>query len=186
MDALVVELGGNTAKRILPPPPFGFTSYTVEDITDVKRLAYGEHPITQRRPRGTTASQKAGLRYQRRICEVLPRQWRDARIKASLHVGPWLRFDTVWGRKHCQPDALIETEDAIYIIEIKLSSTLDAWWQLVHLYGPVVERLYGRKPRLINVVKLFNPDIGFPDDWPLVFDPSDVFNHERCILPWRV
>jgi hypothetical protein len=176
--------------KVLPPPPFGFTRRHYDEVINVKRLAYDDHPVTRRRPRGSSPSQKAGLRYQRKVCAGLGRVFRDARRKATFHEGQWLAFTTKssGGYCYCQPDLVVECADDVYVIEIKLSSTTDAWWQLVHQYGPIVRRLYGKEPRLVNVVKNFNPDVEFPDadEWTLCFDPTDVTSHKRSIVPWRL
>lgn len=68
----------------------------------------------------------------------------DNRIKRSavtVEFGPWFRFTStnqpsVW--RWCQPDVLIVSESAAVVLEIKLTLEPRAWWQLAHLYRPVV------------------------------------------------
>lgn len=92
--------------------------------------------------------------------------------------------------RYCQPDALISRYDLLYIFEIKYSHTTDAWWQLEHLYSPVLAHLYPEKRQvLVNVVRSANPDIRFPGEapWPLLFSFDALISQpsKTAILQWR-
>lgn len=67
---------------------------------------------------------------------------------AGYTEGPWVSFvDGVSGeRRYCQPDALIiqPLRGRITVIEYKYRHTELAYWQLFHLYIPVVQALFGR------------------------------------------
>lgn len=171
---------------LLPPLPRGFKPVRGSDVSGVRVLQYGDHPVTRRRPRGSTPAQKSGLRYQRSVCdhlrEVFPR-------RESLLVGPWLEYSMGLRRGYCQPDALGFFYDLVYIFEIKLSSTTDAWWQLRHLYEPVCRVLYPAKRLvLVNVVKSYSPEVLFPESrWPLLFNITRLREQagEAFSVQWR-
>ena len=91
-----------------------------------------------RKPRGAKA---AGLRYERKATEMLEQyfSWRFV-------PGPWVLFGSESkGTRWCQPDGLLilPEEGRIVVVEIKHSHMALAWWQLFHLYIPVVKALFG-------------------------------------------
>lgn len=153
--------GGTQSRPVLPPLPRGFKPLRPRDLTSAKVLAYGDHPVTRRRPRGSTGAQKAGLRYQRQVCDELRRIFG----RESVLVGPWVEYRTEGRLCYCQPDAIVHVGDRSYVFEVKLSTTTDAWWQLRHLYGPIAQHLYPQgRIILVNVVKSHYPEIRFPED----------------------
>jgi len=85
-------------------------------------------------PRGITASQKAGLAYQRKVGKAL------GEIFEYCHEGVWFEFQDKNGFGLCQPDVLIETDGVVWLVEIKLSWCKEAATQLKELYIPVVEK----------------------------------------------
>ena len=184
-DMTMSGASGAKLQPVLPPLPWGFRPVRLADITEVKRLAYGEHPVTRRRPRGSSAAQKSGLRYQRQVCDELRVQFGSA----AVLVGPWLEYRLGIERRYCQPDAIVSHRDLVFVFEVKLSSTTDAWWQLRHLYGPVVQKLYpSSRLVLVNVVKSHYPEIRFPEDtW--TFDMGLESLKEKSsverIVQWR-
>ena len=59
--------------------------------------------------------------------------------------GPWFEYMTTGGRVgHCQPDGLIfqPEKGRIVIIEAKLRHCPEAFYQLVNLYGPIVQHVF--------------------------------------------
>ena len=84
--------------------------------------------------------------------------------------GPWISYFSAGSHtlQYCQPDGLlIDSEQGlIVIIEIKLRHTSDAWWQLRHLYEPVVRKLFGDtqwRYGLVEIVRWFDPAVPFPE-----------------------
>lgn len=176
---------GRMSSSLLPPLPSGFRPVRFTDLTAVRMLRYGEHPVTRRRPRGSTPAQRSGLRYQRKVCDEL----RLLVKRESLLVGPWLEYAVGLDRRYCQPDALLFHADLIYIFEMKLSSTTDAWWQLRHLYEPVVRFLHPTlRLVLVNVVKSHYPEVRFPEDtWTFEMGLERLFEKASLerIVQWR-
>lgn len=177
--------GAGRSRTILPPLPRGFRPVRFADITFARTLQYGDHPVTRRRPRGSTGAQRAGLSYQRKACDELRRVFG----KESVSVGQWVEYRTGAGNCYCQPDALAVVSDRVYVFEMKLTTTTDAWWQLRHLYGPIAQYLYPRERIiLVNVVKSHYPEIRFPEDtW--TFEMGLEALRERSslerIVQWR-
>jgi hypothetical protein len=88
-----------------------------------------------------TDAQREGYRYEQRVLRRLFRQW-----PAGLVPGPWFRVRTPDGRSHlCQPDALILDFRArtILVVEVKLSHTIEAFWQLQRTYLPALRAAFG-------------------------------------------
>ena len=176
---------GTASRPVLPPLPRGFRPVRLKDLSHVRILAPGDHPVTRRRPRGSTASQRAGLAYQRKVCTELRRLLGGA----ALSVGPWIEYRAEAGLCYCQPDAIAVVQDRVYVFEMKLSTTTDAWWQLRHLYGPVVQYLYpSSRMILVNIVKSHYPEIRFPEDtWTFEIGLESL--RERAsverIVQWR-
>jgi hypothetical protein len=96
-------------------------------------------------PRGRL--QRAGIRYESVIAKSLKREYPNARVISGL----WLRFEDDNGLGWAQPDLLVPEENLL--VECKLSFTREAEGQISKLYAPLVERLWGRSPRLVCCCK---------------------------------
>jgi len=84
--------------------------------------------------------QGAGLRYERQIHELAAARY-SWRYVASV----WFRYWRLGGQSSwCQPDGLLFDFDRglITIVEVKLTHTPKAWWQLRRLYEPVVRAAF--------------------------------------------
>ncbi len=110
----------------------------------------------------TRLALRAGKKYEQRCHEVLSRQWENL---GSYLPGPWISFhDQNRKRRLCQPDALfIRSDGSVLIVEMKLTHTLNAWWQLRRLYQPVVERLYNREAFVLEVCRTGDPLMRYPE-----------------------
>jgi len=66
----------------------------------------------------------------------------------------------------CQPDALLLFKSgAVLIVEVKLTHTANAWWQLRKLYEPVVKALtnHSHPVYVVEICKSGDPLISFPE-----------------------
>ena len=152
------------------PPPANFTP--AGRVTKAY-LSPDEPPFIKRsRRRGRKAE---GQRYEAKVQRYL--------VDAYPHFylpAPWLRYDSAGTQRRlwCQPDGLLlNTRDGlITIVEVKLQHTPSAWWQVRHLYEPVVAACFGNVWRIaaVEVVRWFDPDVPFPETYCRAPDPMAV------------
>jgi hypothetical protein len=141
---------------MLPPRPERFLP-----ARGIQAAAFSEPPeLKQRR---YTGRRLQGIRYERSVHEHLA--WRYGRAYCP---SPWIKFFAEGKWRWCQPDGLlfVPALGKIIIVEIKYQHTTDAWWQVRHLYQPVLEFLM--PPRLwkyevCEVVKWYDPAVVFPE-----------------------
>lgn len=142
-----------------------------------------------RKPGTGTAIQRAGKRYENRVLVAVTKLFAGSDV--FVRPSPWIEFSVDPSTsRHCQPDLLLETPSEIFLCEIKLSHTVDAYWQLRHLYEPVVSRLHERPVRLVEITKSFDPVVRFPAPMRLFFSiehvlrtpPSDAVE----VLQWKL
>ena len=81
---------------------------------------------------------------------------------------PWLRFFAEGKWRWCQPDGLLFDPQSgrITIVEVKYQHTSDAWWQVRHLYQPVLQAMFPEKLWTFDaceIVKWYDPDTRFPE-----------------------
>lgn len=79
----------------------------------------------------------------------------------------WFTYFDGEGVRHCQPDGLLLFPDEmqLVIVEVKYSHTPEAYWQLEHLYVPVLRafmRDSGWRIATCEVVKWYDPSTRFP------------------------
>ena len=118
--------------------------------------------IKRGRSRGRFA---VGVKYEREVQEFLS-LFALGRTELEYRNGPWLEFQDDSGRRWCQPDALLINWKAFecLICEVKYQHTSDAWWQLKHLYLPVLRvALPGFSFRLLEIVHWYDPLTAWPE-----------------------
>lgn len=111
---------------------------------------------------GRTKLEKDGLRYERKVHERLHDQHGLAYIASQ-----WFDYFDGESVKHCQPDGLLlfPASRVLLIVEVKRSHTPEAYWQLEHLYVPVLRAFMRDSSWSIatcEVVKWFDPCTRFP------------------------
>lgn len=115
-----------------------------------------------------------GIKYERQVHEHFTSVLGEAYVPS-----PWLRFKTESGWRWCQPDALYFdlALGRLVILEVKYQHTSDAWWQLRHLYEPVLRAMFPSALWGIaccEVVKWFDPETVFPERVEMLRMPLDV------------
>lgn len=149
-------LFGKSSVGSLLHPPRGFFPVRAEDLQYV-HLAKNPHAGSRKR---SSAAQRAGLAFEKKAKDFLSSSFPHA------VPGQWFYYSDGFRRRYCQPDFLIfdqplsERPSCLTIVEIKIRWTETAWWQLTHLYAPVVSHFY--KPealRLVCLTKSFDPAI---------------------------
>jgi hypothetical protein len=114
---------------------------------------------------GVTKSQRAGLNFEAKVLDGLCSRY------PGLLAQPWLRYWDSHGPRLCCPDALLFTKSMVLIVEIKLSHTVSAYWQLKHHYFPVVCSLYPSVTvGILEICRTYDPHIALPEPQLLVTD----------------
>lgn len=132
---------------------------------------------------GLTAAQKAGLRYEAKVQLFLRNALLDyieAPIVTFLDGGSQTR--------RVIPDGFVLRGARAWIFEIKSQHTHAAWWQLRHLYEPVMLALEGiQQVFCVEVVRSYDPAIGFPEPIELCHSLDEVFLPSTMmkVLLWR-
>jgi hypothetical protein len=118
--------------------------------------------------RGKVAAKFAtGVRYERKVGEYLE-LWALGRAEISLRLGQWMQFKDRSGTRWCQVDALwaVPAKRLALICEIKYQHTADAWWQLKHLYIPVLGKaLPGYTLGMLEIVHWLDPGVVWPEEY---------------------
>lgn len=141
---------------MLPPKPEKFTP-----ARDILTAAFSLPPELKKRR--YTGRRLQGIRYERAVHEHL--QWRYGQWYLA---SPWIKFFADGRWRWCQPDGLLFQPELgkITIVEIKYQHTIDAWWQIRHLYQPVLEFMMPPalwKYEVCEIVKWYDPAITFPE-----------------------
>lgn len=118
--------------------------------------------IAQQRTRGARG---AGNRYERYAQEYLAEQLGAAYIPSRWFVYRSRTDDSV---SFAQPDGLyFDFERGIITcFEIKIRHTDRAWWQVRHLYQPIIRHIFGTRQwryAAVEVVCWFDPHTSFPE-----------------------
>ena len=160
-----------------PPPKRFLAAVGVRSA----RFLPGKPPFIRRGR--STGRYAVGIRYEREVQELI-----------ELHVlgkpelehrnGPWLEFVDKNGKRWCQPDALVldKAAKSCIIAEIKYQHTADAWWQLRHLYQPVLAiALPGFRFRLVEIVHWYDPLVVWPEQ-PALIRSLDQMPYDSSLI----
>jgi hypothetical protein len=162
---------------MLPPKPEKFTP--ARGI-----LAAAFSPPPELRKRRYTGRRLQGIRYERAVHEHL--SWRYG---GWYLASPWLKFFAEGRWRWCQPDGLLFQPELgkITIVEVKYQHTLDAWWQVRHLYQPVLEHMMPSslwRYEVCEVVKWYDPAIQYPERIVLA-NEVDMPHHNFKVHIWK-
>ena len=129
------------------------------------------------RPRRTGA-RRLGQKYESRAQAHFQSQYGERYL-----ANPWIKYQNETGLRWCQPDGLLFdiVNGRIVIVEIKYNHTSDAWWQLRHLYVPIVQVLFSDfEIRICEVCKWYDCAVVFPESITLMraieYAQADVYN----------
>lgn len=138
----------------IPPPNF----IPAGDPRDVRLIDYTHDP--QR----LSAARKAGIRYEEKwhtfASQFLGRRYRSFRNKLFA-------FSDTSGQRCCRPDGILipEHKDWFVIFEVKVGHISDSYWQLRHLYEPVLSKwshCSSRRAVVVEVCRRFDPATFYP------------------------
>ena len=115
---------------------------------------------------GTTAAQKAGLRFESKAINELE----DIFI-GGLWRSPALYWIDEEGVHYAVPDALILDERFVCCVEVKSQHMPEAWWQLRKKYEPILRTIYPEtKILLLEICRSLDPSTPFPEHYTYVED----------------
>lgn len=119
-------------------------------------------------------AQQRGLKYQAKVEKKL-----ETLFPGRVLLRPWFRYKVEYKHNLCQPDVLLfDPEHAhIIIVEIKYSTTAEAWKQL-SLYIPVVRKAYRLSISAALITRIFDPAVKFPI-------PVTQLEGLECLDSWR-
>jgi hypothetical protein len=143
-------------------------------IKDLKEARYGPRPryISRPRHKGLRAM---GVAYERKFGKRFLRDYPTALL------GQWIYFVDARGAGVAQPDVLLRTEDAVHVVECKLSHKEDAEQKIRKVYGVLLRHLHpGLKIHFTQVFKNFN---GFKDpviDLEQILEGRSDDDYLRC------
>lgn len=137
-------------------------------------------PVRSRRKR-------QGLLYQQKLDTYL-----TAAYPHQYIPGPWVRYSVWEDVRWCQPDGLIIdiVKGRITIVEAKYSHVIDAWYQLIYLYLPVVKAIFGESTGLwrystLEIVKWFDPAVQCPQQPTMCHTPHLAKPGDFSVNIWR-
>lgn len=138
------------------PPPSNFIP-----AQHIVHAEFTEPPALKKRR--YTGRRLQGIRYERAAHEYLSFRYGDTYV-----ASPWIKFFAEGRWRWCQPDGLLfrPREGRIIIVEVKYQHTPDAWWQVRHLYQPVLEFMLPRglwTYEVCEIVKWYDPAVVFPE-----------------------
>lgn len=140
----------------LPPQPSRF-----QPARGILRAEFTTPPFLRHKRYSGRRAQ--GVRYEKLVQEYLGWRYGDLYLPS-----PWIKFFAEGKWRWCQPDGVlfVPEQGRIVIVEVKYQHTLDAWWQVRHLYQPVLEHMFPNllwKYEVCEVVKWYDPAIQYPE-----------------------
>ena len=133
---------------------------------------------------GRTVAQRLGLAYERRVQDCL-----EAIYPGLFVSGVPLLFEDRTGLHRCIPDGILRLSDtSIAILEIKLTHTERAWWQLERLYTPVIRQMVGPAPRILRceICRSYDPSVKFPAPHSLCQSLHKLPIDAVGVLQWKI
>lgn len=138
---------------------------------------------TPRVARGHTAAQRDGLRYERRVIDVL-----SAIYGADFRAGPSILYEDRTGCRMAIPDGILRIRHTLVVIEVKLSHTEKAWWQLKRLYAPLLAQMVvsGTPIATAEICRSYDPSVAFPGPAALTTSLHTLDPAVTGILQWKL
>lgn len=96
-------------------------------------------------------ARRAGLAFERKVGRELQRSL------PTLVSSPWFEFQDKNGRGYCNVDHYAVLDDKVLCFECKLTETWVAFSQILELYKPVLEHIYGKPVVAVQVCKHLVP-----------------------------
>ena len=166
--------GGRSLRGLRPPRSF-------KEVKGIpSNVRFGG---TARIARGHTAAQRNGLAYEVRVLDVLA-----AIYGIDFRPAPSILFTDRTGNRMAIPDGILKINNTLVVVEIKLSHTERAWWQLTRLYSPLLARLVNPGTRIatVEICRSYDPSVQFPGPSTLVRSLHRLPLAATGILHWKI
>lgn len=87
-----------------------------------------------------------------------------AKWPGLIHYHQWITYrETASDKFHwCEPDIFLVARDCVLLVEIKLTGCAEATVQMFGLYAPLLEAIYSRPVRCLQVCKWTSEDTPGP------------------------
>lgn len=169
-------LAGPSEAPLVPPLHFRILKGPVTNI----RLRLADYTTAN----GLTASQKNGLRYERKVQAFL-----QEKFGKDYHPAPWLHFEDDGVARTVQPDGVLLRMERLYVFEIKFQHMPEAWWQLEKLYAPLLRKFFPtHQVSCVEVCRSYDPSTPFPCEVKLIPDLDSWIGFPRSdfgVFQWR-
>ena len=109
--------------------------------------------------RGRTYAQRAGLRYEQKVHDVLGAIY-EGRYRKSTSI----LYEDRTGLHRAIPDGVLVLDRVWVALEIKFSHTERAWWQLMRVYVPLLRGLAPPGTTVVpcEVCSTYDPEVRLP------------------------
>lgn len=166
---------GHEVRRVRARPPRGFRPFY--GVPSNVRFG-GTVPENV----GRTRAQRAGLAFEQKVHDVL-----SAIYGEHYRPHPAVLYHDRRGLRRAIPDGLLSLPGTTVVIEVKLTHTDRAWWQLARLYIPLLRHLAGRDVRLVGAEICFNfdPDTKWPEPFQVISSLHSLTSG-LGVLQWRL
>lgn len=150
---------------------------SVAELPSVTWAQFAPEPTFTAQPR-VTGKKRQGINYEKKAQDYVEFSLAQRRLSAgNLQYlrSPWLCYRIV-GRQdifYCQPDGIIldSEQRKLVILEMKLSHTAHAWYQIRKLYQPVLSLIYpDYSMAALEIVRWLDPHVPFPETFKFVDD----------------
>jgi hypothetical protein len=156
--------------------------------SDISYAGFAEHlPAILQKPRRAKGARQRGLVYERKATAYL-----YGRYLENYLALPWLEYRLHGeGRlQYAQPDGLLIDPIGGYItvVEIKYQHTVEAYWQTLGKYVPILSKIFPTalwKFKVVEVVKWYDPFVKFPAEVKLRSAVHRVLTGEFAVHIWK-
>lgn len=134
--------------------------------------------------KGRTHAQKAGLRYERKVLDVL-----SSVYGRDFLPSPSILYEDSGGLHRAIPDGLLILPHLrrVIIVEVKLAHTERAWWQLFRLYSPLIVALYpGYTTRAVEICRSYDPAVTLPGPVSYAVKRDDLLPGMMGVWQWKL
>lgn len=168
------DRGGRSLRGLRPPRSFKEIKGTPSNVR------FGG---TARVARGHTVAQRLGLAYEVRVIDVL-----SAVYGIDFRPAPSILYEDRTGLRMAIPDGILKIKNTLVVIEVKLTHTERAWWQLTRLYAPLLRLLVnpGVDVRCVEICRSYDPAVAFPGPSATVSSLHRLPSDRTGILHWKI